>query len=155
MRFLRENGADLIGARAPMQCAQNAAGIREHGAAAPARYIGCMVSIKRIYEPAGNDDGYRVLVDRLWPRGVSRDDAALDEWAKAVAPSNGLRRWFGHRPELWTEFQKKYRAELHAGEAAEALANLKKRAESGQMTLLTATRDLAHCHSQVLRKLLA
>ncbi len=112
-----------------------------------------MVSIRRVYEPAGENDGYRVLVDRLWPRGLKREDAAIDEWAKTVAPSAALRQWFGHKPERWVEFEKKYRAELREGAAAEALAALGRR--KGRMTLLTATRDLDHSHALVLQRLLA
>lgn len=76
------------------------------------------VQIKRIYEPPTRSDGFRVLVDRLWPRGISKERADLDLWMKTIAPSNELRRWFGHDPKRWTEFQRRYRAELseHATE---------------------------------------
>ncbi|MEI2736241.1 MAG: DUF488 family protein [Rhodoblastus sp.] len=111
-----------------------------------------MASIKRIYDPAEESDGYRVLVDRLWPRGLKREDAAIDDWAKEIAPSASLREWFGHKPERWAAFEKKYRAELQEGAAAEALAALKKRA--GRVTLLTATRDLDHCHARALQRLI-
>ena len=115
--------------------------------------MGGMVSIKRVYDPREESDGYRVLVDRLWPRGLTRDEAAIDDWAKEIAPSGPLRKWFGHKPERWAAFGKKYRAELQERAAAEALAALRKRA--GRVTLLTATRDLDHSHAQVLRRLLA
>ncbi len=115
--------------------------------------MGGMVSIKRVYDLREESDGYRVLVDRLWPRGLTRDEAAIDDWAKEIAPSGPLRKWFGHKPERWAAFEKKYRAELQEGAAAEALAALRKRA--GRVTLLTATRDLDHSHAQVLRRLLA
>jgi uncharacterized protein YeaO (DUF488 family) len=111
-----------------------------------------MASIKRIYDPAEESDGYRVLVDRLWPRGLKREDAAIDDWAKEIAPSASLREWFGHKPERWAAFEKKYRAELQEGAAADALAALKKRA--GRVTLLTATRDLDHCHARALQRLI-
>lgn len=111
-----------------------------------------MASIKRIYDPAEESDGYRVLVDRLWPRGLKREDAAIDDWAKEIAPSASLREWFGHKPERWAAFEKKYRAELQEGAAAKALAALKKR--PGRVTLLTATRDLDHCHALALQRLI-
>lgn len=74
--------------------------------------------IKRIYEPATATDGYRVLVDRIWPRGLSKDKAKVDLWLKEIAPSTRLRQWFGHAPEKWPEFQKRYQTELHANPVA-------------------------------------
>lgn len=89
-----------------------------------------------------------MLVDRVWPRGLSRDDAALDDWRRDIAPSTGLRRWYGHRPERFEEFSRRYRAELdEAGEAVEELVAL---ARKGRLTLLTATRDLEHSNAAVL-----
>lgn len=114
--------------------------------------MGGMAAIKRIYDPAENSDGYRVLVDRLWPRGLGREEASIDDWAKEIAPSGALRKWFGHKPERWVEFEKNYRAELREGAAAAALAALKDR--GGRVTLLTATRDLDHCHARILQRLL-
>jgi uncharacterized protein YeaO (DUF488 family) len=110
------------------------------------------VSVKRIYDPPDRADGRRVLVDRVWPRGVSKDRAALDEWCKAVAPTAELRTWYGHDPQKRAEFAKRYRAELRAGEAAEALARL--RATSGRLTLLTATKELELSQAAVLAELL-
>lgn len=78
------------------------------------------IAVKRIYEPASKDDGCRVLVDRLWPRGVSKDKAALDDWFKNLAPSDDLRHWFDHDPDKWTEFKRRYRAELKGNEEAVA-----------------------------------
>ena len=115
-------------------------------------YMRGMAAIKRVYEPRETSDGYRVLVDRLWPRGLRREGAAFNEWPKEIAPSAALRKWFGHRPERWAAFEKKYRAELLEGAAADALAALKRRA--GRVTLLTATRDLDHCHARVIQRLI-
>lgn len=110
-----------------------------------------MVTVKRIYEPVSPQDGRRVLVDGLWPRGLSRARAHFDEWAKEVAPSAELRKWYGHRPELWAEFEKRYRAELaHSA----ALGDLRKKAAAGPLTLLTSTHDPSLSHAEVLRKLL-
>lgn len=110
---------------------------------------------KRIYDPPERSDGTRVLVDRLWPRGVSRERAALDHWAKAVAPSDALRRWYGHAPERWVEFQARYRAELAEPEAAAELARLAEMARDGSLTLLTATHGGSGSHLAVLERLLA
>ena len=97
---------------------------------------------KRVYEPAADGDGQRVLVDGVWPRGVTKQDAALDLWLKEIAPSTGLRKWFGHDPERWQEFQRRYRAELAENEPAvgQLLALLK----AGPVTLLYGARDVAH-----------
>ena len=84
-----------------------------------------MIKIKRVYEQPSTDDGYRVLVDRLWPRGVSKSKAQLDEWLKEVAPSNELRKWFHHEPEKFEAFKENYAAELQEGSAKEAFAHLK------------------------------
>ncbi len=108
------------------------------------------VRVRRVYEAPEPDDGARVLVDRVWPRGLTRDDARLDAWAKAAAPSTGLRRWFGHQPERYAEFARRYRAELADPERAEAVAELRERAAAGPLTLLTATRDLDHSHAPLL-----
>jgi uncharacterized protein YeaO (DUF488 family) len=96
---------------------------------------------KRIYDDPSPDDGTRVLVDRVWPRGVSKEHAHLDEWLKAVAPSTALRTWYGHDPERFEEFARRYREELTEPDRAEALAHLRELAADGTLTLLTATRD--------------
>lgn len=110
------------------------------------------VQIKRAYEPAKPSDGYRVLVDRLWPRGVSKQRAALDDWMKTVAPSTQLRQWFGHDPARWKEFAARYRAELktHAPE----LADLEAHARKGTLTLVFGARDVDHNEAAVLRDVL-
>ena len=110
------------------------------------------IRIKRVYEPPAPDDGFRVLVDRLWPRGLRKDAAALDAWRKDVAPSDALRRWFGHDVARWPEFRRRYVAELRdKGEALEALRAL---ARERRLTLLFAARDEAHNDAVVLREVL-
>ena len=99
-----------------------------------------MIRMKRIYEPILDEDGYRVLVERLWPRGVSKELAGLDAWEKDIAPSNALRRWYSHDPEKWEEFQERYELELEAPEAQEILHNLVRRGRRGIVTLLYASR---------------
>lgn len=110
------------------------------------------VRLKRAYEPAADSDGYRVLVDRLWPRGVSKQAAAIDWWAKELAPSTELRKWFGHDPALWDEFQRRYRAELH--DAEDALQRLDQLVAKGRVTLVFAAHDQEHCNALVLQNLL-
>ncbi len=110
------------------------------------------VAIKRIYEKAEAHDGYRALIDRLWPRGVSRQRAALDAWLRDLAPSSELRTWFHHDPKRWSEFARRYRKELRA--QGEALDALRHRAERMRVTLLTATREPRINHAVVLRALL-
>jgi uncharacterized protein YeaO (DUF488 family) len=103
---------------------------------------------KRAYEPAGADDGYRVLIDRLWPRGVSRERARLDEWARELAPSDELRRWFGHEPQRFPEFRARYRSELATHR--EQLDALRRRARDEPVTLVYAARDTEHNDAVVL-----
>jgi uncharacterized protein YeaO (DUF488 family) len=112
------------------------------------------VHARRVYDQATPSDGQRVLVDRLWPRGLAKDRAHLDEWLKAVAPSDDLRRWYGHEPVKFAEFQRRYLAELDEPERAEALRHLREVAQSGPVTLLTATKDLEHSQAEVLVQLL-
>jgi uncharacterized protein YeaO (DUF488 family) len=99
--------------------------------------------------------GYRVLVDRLWPRGVSKERAALEEWSKDAAPSDELRRWYGHEPEKFAEFTRRYRKELTASPAKEAVAQLRTVSKQRPVVLLTATRDLEHSGAVVLLAALA
>ena len=109
------------------------------------------VTAKRAYEPVDEDDGYRVLIDRLWPRGVSKERARLDEWARELAPSTELRRWFGHDPERFEEFRRRYVEELAEGEK---LDELRRRATSGTVTLVHGARDSEHNDAVVLAELL-
>ncbi len=108
------------------------------------------VQLKRIYEPPQKSDGYRVLVDRVWPRGMTKDKAALDLWAKDVAPSTDLRKWFGHDPAKWTEFQARYRAELK--DRLPALRELIAKAGHGPLTLLYGAKDEEHNQAVVLHE---
>jgi|SRR5205085_6059233 len=110
------------------------------------------VRLKRAYEPASSDDGYRVLVDRLWPRGVSREAASLDDWAKDLAPSDGLRTWFGHEPARFEGFRRRYIEELrvHRGEIAE----LHRHARDGTLTLVYAAKDARHNDVVVLAEVI-
>jgi uncharacterized protein YeaO (DUF488 family) len=113
------------------------------------------VRVRRVYEAPEPDDGVRVLVDRLWPRGLSKADARVDEWPKSVTPSTELRHWF-HGPEgEMQEFRRRYEAELAAPEAAEALDRLRGLAADSPLTLLTASKDPEHSQAEVLRRLLA
>jgi uncharacterized protein YeaO (DUF488 family) len=108
------------------------------------------VRARRVYEAAEQSDGRRVLVDRLWPRGLSKERARLDDWLKAVAPSDELRRWYGHEPAKFAEFTRRYEAELEDPQRAEAFSHLSEEARSGPVTLLTATRDLERSEAAVL-----
>jgi uncharacterized protein YeaO (DUF488 family) len=110
------------------------------------------ISIKRIYEPPSPGDGRRILVDRLWPRGVSKASAHLDAWLKEVAPSSELRRWFDHRPERWPAFRQRYIGELKSNPS---LSTLREMAAGAPVTLLYAARDQAHNEAVVLAELLS
>ena len=110
------------------------------------------IKLKRIYDEPAASDGYRVLVDRVWPRGVSKSAAALDLWAKDLAPSTKLRKWFAHDPERWTEFAKRYRAELR--ERPDAIAELRATCRSRRVTLLFGAKDAAHNQAVVLKQVL-
>jgi uncharacterized protein YeaO (DUF488 family) len=111
------------------------------------------VQIRRIYEEPTPEDGTRVLVDRLWPRGMSKQRAHLDEWCKQIAPSTELRKWYGHDPDRFDEFRRRYQAELTDLERAAALAHLRELAHQRMLTLLTATKDVDISEAAVLAKL--
>jgi len=113
-----------------------------------------MISAKRAYEPAERSDGYRVLIDRLWPRGVSKARARLDAWEKDIAPSRGLREWYGHDPAKWPEFRKRYRNELRAAKAKSVLTALARRAKRGRVTLVYGSRAAQISDVAVLEGLL-
>lgn len=106
--------------------------------------------VRRVYEPVEQGDGVRVLVDRLWPRGLSKENAALDDWAKDAAPSSELRRWYGHKVDRFPEFARRYRTELTSPEGQAELRRLLETADGRQLTLLTATRDVEHSGAVVL-----
>jgi uncharacterized protein YeaO (DUF488 family) len=110
------------------------------------------VRLKRAYLPPSPEDGVRVLVDRLWPRGVRKADAAIDRWLKELAPSTELRRWFGHQPSRWEEFRRRYGAELSRNTAL--LDELRTLAQKGRLTLVYAARDEVHNDAVVLREVL-
>jgi uncharacterized protein YeaO (DUF488 family) len=110
------------------------------------------VRLKRAYEPASAEDGYRVLIDRLWPRGVSRKQAELDEWEKELAPSSKLREWFGHQPGRFAEFRRRYIVELRANRSR--LKELRRRARIGTLTLVYSAHDSEHNDAVVLAEVL-
>ncbi len=110
------------------------------------------VRLKRAYDPAVRSDGYRVLIDRLWPRGVKKEDAKLDEWARELAPSGELRRWFGHEPDRFDEFRRRYTRELVAQD--EKVRELRRRAREGTLTLVYGARDTEHNDAVVLAEIL-
>jgi uncharacterized protein YeaO (DUF488 family) len=110
------------------------------------------VRLKRAYESPSADDGTRVLIDRLWPRGVKKTDAAIDHWMRELAPSTELRKWFGHDPARWEEFRRRYIAELR--ENGEELSRLRDMAQEGVVTLVYAARDEAHNDAVVLKEIL-
>jgi uncharacterized protein YeaO (DUF488 family) len=112
------------------------------------------VQVRRVYDPPDPDDGQRVLVDRLWPRGLSKERAGLDDWCKEIAPSNELRKWYDHDPDRYAEFARRYRAELGDPERAAALAHLRELAGNGRLTLLTATKRSDISEAAVLADLL-
>jgi len=107
--------------------------------------------MKRAYEVAEDNDGYRVLIDRLWPRGIKKSDFVLDEWAKELAPSSELRKSFGHDPSKWKEFRTRYQMELRAPEAREKIGDLVKRARRSNVTLVYSARDEDHNDAVVLK----
>jgi uncharacterized protein YeaO (DUF488 family) len=110
------------------------------------------VWLRRAYDPLARNERYRVLVDRVWPRGVSRESLELDEWCREVAPSDALRRWYGHHVERWEESRRCYRDELSRGQPLAALAGLIARARDGRVTLVFGARDALHSQATVLRE---
>jgi uncharacterized protein YeaO (DUF488 family) len=109
------------------------------------------IKIKRAYEEAEPSDGYRVLVDRLWPRGVKKENLKLDEWAKEIAPSPDLRKWFGHDPARWEEFYRRYSDELSSPERHEILERLARLSRQGPVTLVYGAKDEEHNDAVVIR----
>jgi uncharacterized protein YeaO (DUF488 family) len=112
------------------------------------------VRVRRAYDERAAEDGTRVLVDRIWPRGLSKEKAGFDEWCKAVAPSTALRQWYGHDPERFAEFSRRYQAELEEPERAGALEHLRDLAGRGTLTLITATKHADISEAVVLARLL-
>ena len=111
-----------------------------------------MIHLKRVYEEPSSNDGVRVLVERLWPRGLTKERAAVDLWLKDVAPSPELRKWFGHDPARWEQFRERYRRELR--EKKDAVRLLKQKAKEGTVTLVYAARDEEHNGALVLKRVL-
>ncbi len=112
-----------------------------------------MIQIKRVYEELGDDDGHRILIDRLWPRGISKENAHIDLWLKEIAPSTELRKWFNHDPEKWEEFKKLYRDEL--SEKKEMINQIKKLEQKHEtVTLLFSAKDTEHANAKVLFEVL-
>jgi uncharacterized protein YeaO (DUF488 family) len=110
------------------------------------------IKLKRAYEPPASNDGTRILIDRLWPRGVKKADAGIDEWMKDIAPSTALRKWFGHAPERWPEFRRRYRAEIE--KQPEQFHRLRALAQREQITLVFSAHDEEHNDAVVLKELL-
>jgi uncharacterized protein YeaO (DUF488 family) len=110
------------------------------------------IFVKRVYEPAAKSDGFRLLVDRLWPRGLSKENAHIDLWLREIGPSTALRKWFNHDPARWAEFQRRYYAELK--EKATLLATIKKHAKTKPVTLLYSAKDEQHNQAVALRNFL-
>jgi len=110
------------------------------------------IAIKRAYDKPSKADGRRILVDQLWPRGLTKDAAAIDEWAKELAPTPELRKWFGHKPELWQEFQKKYLVELKKNNAV--IPFIENHKKDKLLTLLYAGKDEEHTHALILQEFL-
>lgn len=111
-----------------------------------------MIKLKRAYDPPDGEDGFRVLVDRIWPRGVKKEDLALDLWLKEIAPSSSLRKWFGHDPKKWPEFCQRYEVELK--ENGDLINFLKEISDHGTLTLVFSASDTAHNNAVALKKYL-
>ena len=113
-----------------------------------------MIKLKRIYDSPDKNDGERYLVDRMWPRGVSKDRADLADWLQDLAPSDDLRRWFGHDPERWGQFKRRYRLELHAEAKEELIGKLARKARNETITLTYAARDTEHNNAVALKEVI-
>ncbi len=111
-----------------------------------------MVKMKRVYEPPAREDGRRILIDRLWPRGIKKEDAKIDEWIKEIAPSTELRKWFSHDPVKWPEFRRRYRKELE--DMSDVVTRLTEKAKIGTITLLFAAKDTVHVNAAVLKEVI-
>jgi uncharacterized protein YeaO (DUF488 family) len=108
------------------------------------------IDLKRVYDPPANSDGRRILVDRIWPRGITKADLQIDAWLKDLAPSTELRKWFGHDPAKWDEFRKRYAGELE--QRSEALEELVEKARAGRVTLVFSAKDTEHNNAVALRE---
>lgn len=113
-----------------------------------------MILLKRVYDPVSQRDGKRILVDRLWPRGLEKEKAVIDEWMKDIAPSDELRKWFSHDPAKWQEFKDRYKMELKGGDKPELMEHLRKITRKGKVTLLFSAKDIVHNNAVALKELL-
>ncbi len=113
-----------------------------------------MLNIKRAYDKRESADGKRILIDRLWPRGLSKSEAGIDEWLKDLGPSNELRKWFGHDPEKWEEFKKRYNKELSAPDKVALMGKIARTAEQTDVTLIYSAKDTEHSDVRVLKELI-
>lgn len=111
-----------------------------------------MVKIKRVYDPLSSEDGIRILIDRLWPRGIKKEEAKIDEWMKEIAPTTDLRKWFSHDPAKWPEFRKRYITELK--NKSELFERLRSEAKKGTITLLFAAKDAEHSNAVILKEVI-
>ena len=111
-----------------------------------------MIKVKRIYDPPSPDDGKRILIDRLWPRGMKKEKAHIDEWLKEISPSNELRKWYSHDPAKWSEFQKRYRAEI--SKQKELLKRIRNEGKKGTVTLLFSTKELELNNAVALKEII-
>ena len=111
-----------------------------------------MLKLKRVYDPYAKADGMRVLVDRLWPRGMKKEEAGVDLWLKEIAPSDALRKWFSHDPDKWQEFKKRYKKELEDGQ--DVIEDLRKKAQKETVTLLYAAKDTERNNAVVLKEII-
>lgn len=111
-----------------------------------------MVKIKRVYDPVSREDGKRILIDRLWPRGIKKEEAKIDEWIKEIAPTTDLRKWFSHDPAKWPEFRKRYINELKS--KSDLVERLRSEAKKRTITLLFAAKDAEHANAVVLKKVI-
>ncbi len=112
-----------------------------------------MIRIKRIYDPASPDDGKRIYIDRLWPRGMKKEEVKMDEWLKEISPSDGLRKWFGHDPSKYGEFKRRYRKELE--KHSEILERIRKEGRKETVTLLFSAKDVEHNNATVMKEILS
>ncbi len=112
-----------------------------------------MIKIKRIYDPASSDDGKRIYIDRLWPRGMKKEEVKIDEWLKEISPSDSLRKWFGHDPAKYAEFKRRYTKELE--KHPEILERIRKEGKKETVTLLFSAKDVEHNNATVMRELLS
>ncbi len=140
-RGTRRFSHEIFGSQIDLKMEVEGDGVNEHGS---------RIAIKRVYQPRARGDGARVLVDRLWPRGLRKTDADLDQWRKDLSLSTEILQFYGHRPERFVEFSKRYRSELRRRAAVDAMSEIIELSDRGPVTLLTASRDLEHSEAAVL-----